>query len=76
MECWTRRVMLEWLVKTKAKVIIVSVQVKCGHDWYYSNEDDDDRNLGTVVETCEPGSGYDLKVKWDVHIISWLLLWK
>ena len=76
MECWTRGVMLEWWVKIKVKVfkikvkvIIVSVQVKCGCDWCYGNEDDDDGNLGTIVGTCKPGSGYDLKVKWNVRII-------
>ena len=58
---------VKWWVKIEVKIIIVSVQVKCGCDWCCGN---DGRNLGTVVGTCEPGSGYDLKVKWDVCIIS------
>ena len=43
--------------------------MKSGYDWCYGNEGDGNDSLGTVIGTCEPGSGYDFKMKCDVNII-------
>ena len=44
----------------------VGDRVKRGPDWCYGNEDGGAGNLGTIVDSCEIGIGYDVVVKWDV----------
>ena len=46
--------------------VFVGDRVKRGPNWCYRDEDGGAGNLGTIVDNCKIGIGFDVRVKWDI----------